>query len=105
MTGNVVEMMFPDHVRQISGARGACQHAAARNADVLPDVAGAQALPQHRVCQARPGCAPGSVTAMEPATSAEPFDPPGEPWVRVSPRLATLRRLADGVSTQPMRQK
>jgi membrane protein YdbS with pleckstrin-like domain len=23
----------------------------------------------------------------------EPFDPPGEPWVRVSPRLATLRRL------------
>jgi membrane protein YdbS with pleckstrin-like domain len=25
--------------------------------------------------------------------SAEPFDPPGEPWVRVSPRLATLRRL------------
>jgi membrane protein YdbS with pleckstrin-like domain len=24
---------------------------------------------------------------------SEPFDPPGEPWVRVSPRLATLRRL------------
>lgn len=23
----------------------------------------------------------------------EPFDPPGEPWVRVSPRLAALRRL------------
>jgi uncharacterized protein len=23
----------------------------------------------------------------------EPFDPPGEPWVRVSPRLSTLRRL------------
>ncbi len=23
----------------------------------------------------------------------EPFDPPGEAWVRVSPRLATLRRL------------
>ena len=23
----------------------------------------------------------------------EPFDPPDEPWVRVSPRLATLRRL------------
>jgi membrane protein YdbS with pleckstrin-like domain len=23
----------------------------------------------------------------------EPFDPPGEPWVRVSPRLITLRRL------------
>jgi membrane protein YdbS with pleckstrin-like domain len=23
----------------------------------------------------------------------EPFDPPGEPWVRVSPKLATLRRL------------
>jgi len=23
----------------------------------------------------------------------EPFDPPGEPWVRVSPRLATVRRL------------
>jgi membrane protein YdbS with pleckstrin-like domain len=23
----------------------------------------------------------------------EPFDPPGEPWVCVSPRLATLRRL------------
>jgi membrane protein YdbS with pleckstrin-like domain len=23
----------------------------------------------------------------------EPFDPPGEPWVRVSPRLATLRRM------------
>lgn len=23
----------------------------------------------------------------------EPFDPPGEPWVRVSPRLVTLRRL------------
>ncbi len=23
----------------------------------------------------------------------EPFDPPGEPWVRVSPRLATMRRL------------
>jgi membrane protein YdbS with pleckstrin-like domain len=28
-----------------------------------------------------------------PLTHAEPFDPPGEPWVRVSPRLATLRRL------------
>jgi membrane protein YdbS with pleckstrin-like domain len=25
--------------------------------------------------------------------SSEPFDPPGEPWVRVSPKLATLRRL------------
>ncbi len=24
---------------------------------------------------------------------SEPFDPPGEPWVRVSPRLATVRRL------------
>ena len=24
---------------------------------------------------------------------SEPFDPPGEPWVRVSPRLASLRRL------------
>ncbi|MDQ1627937.1 MAG: uncharacterized protein QOI54_1681 [Actinomycetota bacterium] len=24
---------------------------------------------------------------------SEPFDPPGQPWVRVSPRLATLRRL------------
>jgi membrane protein YdbS with pleckstrin-like domain len=24
---------------------------------------------------------------------SEPFDPPGEPWVRVSPRLLTLRRL------------
>lgn len=24
---------------------------------------------------------------------SEPFDPPGEPWVRVSPRLSTLRRL------------
>jgi membrane protein YdbS with pleckstrin-like domain len=24
---------------------------------------------------------------------SEPFDPPGEPWVRVSSRLATLRRL------------
>lgn len=24
---------------------------------------------------------------------SEPFDPPGEPWVRISPRLATLRRL------------
>jgi len=24
----------------------------------------------------------------------EPFDPPGEPWVRVSPRLATVRRIA-----------
>ncbi|MGZ4615880.1 MAG: PH domain-containing protein [Actinomycetes bacterium] len=24
---------------------------------------------------------------------SEPFDPPGEPWVRVSPRLATQRRL------------
>ena len=23
----------------------------------------------------------------------EPFDPPGEPWVRVSPRLAIVRRL------------
>ena len=23
----------------------------------------------------------------------EPFDPPGEPWVRVSPKLATMRRL------------
>ena len=23
----------------------------------------------------------------------EPFDPPGEPWVRVSPRLATVRRI------------
>ena len=28
-----------------------------------------------------------------PPRHAEPFDPPGEPWVRVSPRLATLRRL------------
>ena len=28
-----------------------------------------------------------------PLRHAEPFDPPGEPWVRVSPRLATLRRL------------
>jgi membrane protein YdbS with pleckstrin-like domain len=28
-----------------------------------------------------------------PLRQAEPFDPPGEPWVRVSPRLATLRRL------------
>lgn len=27
---------------------------------------------------------------MQPA---EPFDPPGQPWVRVSPRLVTLRRL------------
>ena len=27
------------------------------------------------------------------AGRAEPFDPPGDPWVRVSPRLATLRRL------------
>jgi membrane protein YdbS with pleckstrin-like domain len=27
-------------------------------------------------------------------TVSEPFDPPGEPWVRVSPRLATVRRLA-----------
>ena len=27
---------------------------------------------------------------MQPS---EPFDPPGEPWVRVSPKLATLRRL------------
>lgn len=27
---------------------------------------------------------------MQPS---EPFDPPGEPWVRVSPRLVTLRRL------------
>jgi len=26
-------------------------------------------------------------------TVTEPFDPPGEPWVRVSPRLATVRRL------------
>ena len=25
-------------------------------------------------------------------TPSEPFDPPGEPWVRVSPELATLRR-------------
>jgi len=24
----------------------------------------------------------------------EPFDPPGEPWVRVSPRLATVRRIS-----------
>jgi len=24
---------------------------------------------------------------------SEPFDPPGEPWVRVSPKLATMRRL------------
>ena len=24
---------------------------------------------------------------------SEPFDPPGEPWVRVSPRLATVRRI------------
>lgn len=29
----------------------------------------------------------GSVVGMEP------FDPPGEPWVRVSPRLATVRRV------------
>jgi len=28
----------------------------------------------------------------------EPFDPPGEPWVRVSPRLATLRRLLGAAS-------
>lgn len=30
----------------------------------------------------------GSVGAV-----SEPFDPPGEPWVRVSPRLATVRRI------------
>ena len=30
--------------------------------------------------------------------SGEPFDPPGEPWVRVSPRLATLRRLVSVVT-------
>ena len=34
--------------------------------------------------------APSSVGCMSPT---EPFDPPGEPWVRVSPKLATLRRL------------
>ena len=32
---------------------------------------------------------------MQPS---EPFDPPGEPWVRVSPKLATLRRLISVVS-------
>jgi len=33
---------------------------------------------------------PGSVSV---GGVTEPFDPPGEPWVRVSPRLATVRRL------------
>lgn len=32
----------------------------------------------------------------------EPFDPPGEPWVRVSPRLATLRRLLTVVVGLPL---
>jgi membrane protein YdbS with pleckstrin-like domain len=43
-----------------------------------------------RVCQpSRRGGGPvGSVEVV-----TEPFDPPGEPWVRVSPRLATVRRL------------
>jgi len=31
-------------------------------------------------------------------TPSEPFDPPGEPWVRVSPKLATLRRWISVVS-------
>ena len=32
----------------------------------------------------------------------EPFDPPGEPWVRVSPRLATVRRLGLLASVLPL---
>ena len=32
----------------------------------------------------------------------EPFDPPGEPWVRVSPRLATVRRIGLVLGWLPM---
>lgn len=32
----------------------------------------------------------------------EPFDPPGEAWVRVSPRLATVRRLSLLVTVAPL---
>ena len=32
----------------------------------------------------------------------EPFDPPGEQWVRVSPRLATVRRLGLLASLVPL---
>lgn len=39
------------------------------------------------------GHAPGAVLMR-----MEPFDPPGEAWVRVSPRLATLQRLVGTVA-------
>jgi membrane protein YdbS with pleckstrin-like domain len=32
----------------------------------------------------------------------EPFDPPGEPWVRVSPKLATVRRISLVVTVVPL---
>lgn len=32
----------------------------------------------------------------------EPFDPPDEPWVRVSPRLAVVRRIVLGVTWLPV---
>ena len=36
---------------------------------------------------------PRRVATSSVGAVSEPFDPPGEPWVRVSPQLATLRRL------------
>jgi uncharacterized protein len=33
---------------------------------------------------------------------SEPFDPPGEPWVRVSPRLATVRRIGLVIGWVPL---
>ena len=33
------------------------------------------------------------MSTSEPQRDGEPFAPAGEPWVRVSPRLATMRRL------------
>lgn len=44
--------------------------------------------------QPPPGPSERSRPEPEPfGESAEPFAPPGEPWVRVSPKLTTLRRL------------
>jgi len=31
---------------------------------------------------------------MSSVVGVEPFDPPGEPWVRVSPRLSVVRRIS-----------
>ena len=48
-----------------------------------------------RRSECRP-CEPAAASGRVASRRDEPFDPPGEPWVRVSPRLATLRRRAAG---------